>query len=58
MRILRAFHANAERKSVVGLVEGLKVGRNTLVAKAGSQTARLDLTNHPITGPIAATTIR
>jgi Tannase-like family of unknown function (DUF6351) len=50
--VSRAFHANAERKSIVGLVEGLKVGRNALVAKAGSQTARLEVTNHPITGPI------
>ena len=47
-----AFHADAARKSIVGLVEGLKVGRNTIVAKAGSQTARLEVTNYPITGPI------
>lgn len=50
--VSQAFHANAERKSLVGLVESLKVGRNMIVAKAGSQTARLDVTNYAITGPI------
>src|SRR5476649_1072743 len=50
--VSQAFHANGERKSLVGLVDGLKVGRNVIVAKAGSQTARLDVTNYPITGPI------
>lgn len=47
-----AFRVNGERKSLVGLVDGLADGRNTIVAKAGSQTARLELTNHPGTGPI------
>jgi Tannase-like family of unknown function (DUF6351) len=50
--VSQAFHAVAERKSLVGLVDGLKVGRNTIVAKAGSQTTRLEVTNYPITGPI------
>src|SRR5476649_3100255 len=47
-----AFHTDAQRQSLVGLVDGLKTGRNTIVAKAGSQTARLDVTNYPIAGPI------
>jgi hypothetical protein len=50
--VSQVFHPNAERKSLVGLVEGLTVGRNTIAAKAGSQSARLEVTNHPITGPI------
>ena len=50
--VSQAFRADAARKSLVGLVDGLKVGRNTIVAKAGSQTARLEVTNYPITGPI------
>src|SRR5436309_181238 len=50
--VSQAFHADAARKSLVGLVDGLKAGRNTIVAKAGSQTARLEVTNYPITGPI------
>jgi hypothetical protein len=48
------FHPNAERKSLTGLVDGLKPGRNTIVAKAGSQTARLEVTNYPNTGPIVS----
>src|SRR2546426_3613999 len=48
------FHVNAERKTLTGVVDGLKPGRNTIVAKAGSQTARLDVTNYPITGPIVS----
>src|SRR5439155_26673667 len=46
------FHPNAERKSLTGLIDGLKVGRNTIVAKLGSQTAPLEVTNFSITGPI------
>jgi hypothetical protein len=44
--------------SVVGLVEGLALGRNTLAVsstgrgRAGAPTARLALVNHPIAGPI------
>ena len=49
-----AFHADAARRSLVGLVDGLKIGRNTIVARAGSHTARLDVTNYPITGPIVS----
>ena len=46
------FHTDADRKSLVGLVDGLKAGKNVITAKAGSQSARLELTNYPITGPI------
>jgi len=47
-----AFRPDAGRKSLVGLVDGLKVGRNAIVAKAGSQTTKLEVTNYPVTGPI------
>jgi hypothetical protein len=47
-----SFHTDADRKSIVGLVDGLKAGKNVITAKAGSQSARLELTNYPITGPI------
>jgi hypothetical protein len=47
-----AFHPDATRGSLLGLVEGLRNGNNTLTAKAGSHTATLTLINHPITGPI------
>jgi hypothetical protein len=49
-----AFHPNAERRSLIGLAAGLKIGRNTIVAKSGSQTARLEVTNYPIAGPIVS----
>jgi hypothetical protein len=38
--------------SLVGLVEGLKLGDNHLMAKAGHSAASLKVTNYPITGPI------
>src|SRR2546430_1135836 len=37
-----------------GLIRGLRVGRNTLVARLGRRRARLAITNHPIGGPIFA----
>jgi hypothetical protein len=56
--VSQAFHNasqdGAQRRALVGLVGGLKLGANTLIAKAGSQTAKLELTNHPITGPMVA----
>ena len=39
---------------LVGLVERLREGKNTLVARRGGRTTRLDVTNHPITGPIVS----
>ena len=34
------------------LVTGLPLGRSTLTATAGGQTATLEITNYPITGPV------
>ena len=48
------FHAGAARESLVGLVEGLQSGKNSLTAKSGSRTASLQLINHPIAGPIVS----
>jgi Tannase-like family of unknown function (DUF6351) len=56
--VTSAFQPEAGGHSLLGLVEGLKLGENSLVAKAVGQnnetyrTARLTLTNYPITGPI------
>jgi hypothetical protein len=50
--VSHAFHRDLSRNSLVGLVQGLRAGNNTVTAKAGSQSARLQLVNHPITGPI------
>src|SRR5579864_3484426 len=52
--ISQTFHADAARGSLIGLVDGLRNGGNTIVAKAGSHTATLQLSNHPITGPIVS----
>ena len=52
--VSKAFHEDAGRGSMVGLVEGLRLGNNSLVAKAGGHTATLELINHPITGPIVS----
>jgi len=49
-----AFHEDSKRGSMVGLVAGLRLGANTLVAKQGGRTATLELVNHPITGPIVS----
>ena len=38
--------------SLLGLVTGLRVGRNVLVARTRGQAAALTVTDHPITGPV------
>jgi hypothetical protein len=56
--VTSAFQPEAGGHSLLGLVQGLNLGENSLVAKAVGQnnetyrTARLTLTNYPITGPI------
>jgi len=53
--ITETFRPGQVPRSLVGLVEGLVLGKNSLRAKAkGAQAARLDVINHPITGPIFA----
>ncbi len=52
--VSKAFHADTARHSLSGLVDGLRNGRNSLVAKAGASSATLELTNYPITGPIVS----
>jgi hypothetical protein len=45
--------ADANGRSVTGLVSGLVNGSNSLVATgSGKATAKLTLVNHPITGPV------
>ncbi len=41
-----------EGASLRGVVSGMTVGENTLLAKAGKAQASLKVTNYPITGPI------
>lgn len=37
---------------MTGLITGLVLGTNQMVATSGSASARLNLVNHPITGPV------
>jgi hypothetical protein len=52
--VTNSFRENANRRSLLGLVDGLRDGHNSLVAKAGSSSATIEITNHPITGPIVS----
>lgn len=48
-----AFSAQADGRTLRGLVAGLVQGENTLAASAGDKAAgKLVLSNHPITGPV------
>ncbi|MCQ4329834.1 DUF6351 family protein [Stutzerimonas stutzeri] len=50
-----AFRLSENGRSLIGLVEGLKEGRNRLVAQArGSGPAWLTLVSHPLSGPVFA----
>jgi hypothetical protein len=50
--VTAAFKSGSTSGSLVGLVEGLRVGKNTVRATAGTASAQLELTDYPITGPI------
>jgi len=56
--VTNAFRPEAGQNSLLGLVTGLTLGENVLIAKAighnnqAYRSARLILTNYPITGPI------
>ncbi|HEY6389695.1 MAG TPA: DUF6351 family protein [Bryobacteraceae bacterium] len=52
--VSQVFHADATRGSMIGLVDGLRAGPNTVTVKAGSAATKLQLVNHPITGPIVS----
>lgn len=46
------FRMDPSSRRAVGLVDGLRAGVNQIEARRGGRTARLDVTNHPKTGPI------
>ena len=49
------FHPAALPRSLVGLVTGLRIGRNVLTAHGPGRSAqRLTITNYPIQGPISS----
>ncbi|WP_133244783.1 DUF6351 family protein [Caulobacter radicis] len=47
-----ALRQDGRRGSWVGLVEGLKLGRNRLIVHSGGRSAQLTLVNHSKSGPI------
>jgi hypothetical protein len=48
-----AFRTEAGGKALTGLVTGLRVGSNTVAIADGQRTlAKLEVTNHPATGPV------
>ena len=47
-----SFHPGREPASLIGRLEGLKLGGNTLEVKAGSQRTRLELVNYQLAGPV------
>lgn len=47
-----AFGPRGDSGALVGLLSGLELGANQLEASAGGETARLELVNHPRTGPV------
>src|SRR6266545_6866775 len=49
--VTSAFRQGRVPGTLVGLVEGLSLGRNTLRANAKGH-AKVELVNHPITGPV------
>lgn len=58
--VTAAFRPGQTFGALLGLVEGLALGENRIEARSparvvrGRPTARLDLVNHPITGPVIA----
>jgi hypothetical protein len=52
--ITQLFQADVRRRSLIGLVTGLRPGRNVITASSGTRSARLELTTFPLTGPIVS----
>jgi len=50
--LTKAFRPGRIAGTLLGRVEGLKLGKNTLEAREGSKRARLELVNSPIMGPV------
>jgi hypothetical protein len=50
--ITKSFHPGKTGGTLVARIEGLKVGKNALEIKSAKGSAKLELTNHPVTGPV------
>ena len=49
--IAKSFRPGKTTGTLTARVEGLKLGKNTLEVKSAKGSAKLELTNFPITGP-------
>jgi hypothetical protein len=50
--VTAALLAGENGRSLTGLITGLALGANQVVASSGAASARLNLVNHPISGPV------
>jgi hypothetical protein len=50
--ISKSFHPGKTAGAMVALVEGLKTGKNVLEIKSAKGSAKLELTDYPIAGPV------
>jgi hypothetical protein len=49
-----AFKATGQAGHYLGVVGGLKIGRNSIVASRAGQSAMVEITDYPVTGPVFA----
>ncbi len=50
--ISKSFHPSKAAGTMVGHIDGLKAGKNLLEVKSAKGSAKLELTNYPIAGPV------
>jgi hypothetical protein len=50
--ISKSFRPGKAKGSLIARVDGLKTGKNTLEIKSAKGSAKLELTNYPVTGPV------
>lgn len=50
--VSKSFRAGKKAGTLLGRVDGVKIGKNTLEIKSSKGSAKLELTGYPITGPV------
>ena len=50
--VTKSFHPGKMKGTLVAHIDGLKTGKNTLEIKSAKGSAKLELTNYPLTGPV------
>jgi len=50
--VSKAFHPGKTAGTLIGHIDGLKTGKNLLEVKSAKGSAKLELTNYPIEGPV------